>query len=82
MIEQNKPSGSFTAWDNTMCNPLAPARDQCQSAWHDGYASAKQEWVGLTDEEIKNFMIARWPTNATPEHFIQAIEAKLKEKNT
>jgi hypothetical protein len=37
--------------------------------------SAKREWVGLTDEEINEW---------TPEihGVIQAIEAKLKEKNT
>ena len=34
-----KPSGSFVLWDNTMCNPLAPAREQARSAWEDGYAS-------------------------------------------
>ena len=76
MTEQ-KPSGSFVAWDNTMCNPLAPARDQCQSAWHDGYASAKQEWVGLTDEEIYYFV-------RNVESYLECakgIEAKLKEKN-
>jgi len=37
------PSGSWTSWDNTMCNPLANARMQTQSAWQDGYDSAKAE---------------------------------------
>jgi len=48
------PSGSFTSWENTMCNPLGDMRTQTQSAWHDGYASAKAEceWQGLTDEEM------------------------------
>ena len=38
-------------------------------------AITKREWVGLTDEEINEW---------TPEihGVIQAIEAKLKEKNT
>ena len=38
----NKGTGSFTVWENTMCNPLAPAREQARLAWHDGYASAEQ----------------------------------------
>jgi hypothetical protein len=76
-------SGSFVSWDNTKCNPLASAREQARSAWEDGYASAKREWVGLTDEEIKplcdeNHIIY----GAYTVDFIQAIEAKLKEKNT
>ena len=82
MTEQNKPSGSFTAWENTMCNPLAPVRDQCQSAWHDGYASAKQEWVGLTDEEQQE-LHDKWQKRMDGwGSFYQTIEAKLKEKNT
>jgi hypothetical protein len=32
-------SGSFVSWDNTRCNPLAPAREQARNAWLDGYAS-------------------------------------------
>jgi hypothetical protein len=39
-------------------------------------------WVGLTDEEVKNFVQAVWPREATPTDYIRAIEAKLKEKNT
>jgi len=42
----------------------------------------KHEWVGLTDEEVKNFVQAVWPREATPTDYIRAIEAKLKEKNT
>jgi hypothetical protein len=50
------PSGSYTLWENTMCNPLGDMRTQTQNAWHDGYASAKVQrpWQGLTDEEIRN----------------------------
>ncbi len=39
-------------------------------------------WTGLTDEEVKNFVQAVWPREATPTDYIRAIEAKLKEKNT
>jgi len=37
-----------------MCNSLAPVGEKTRLAWHDGYASAKTEWQGLTDEEIRN----------------------------
>jgi len=39
-------------------------------------------WVGLTDEEVKNFVQAVWPREATPADYIRAIEAKLKERNS
>jgi hypothetical protein len=38
----------------------------------------KKEWVGLTDEEIKNSMQG----HNTQVDFARAIEAKLKEKNS
>ena len=41
----------------------------------------QRTWVGLTDEEVKNFVQAVWPREATPVDYIRAIEAKLKEKN-
>ena len=37
----------------------------------------KKEWVGLTDDEIKNSMQG----HNTQVDFARAIEAKLKEKN-
>ena len=45
-----------------------------QSGYYDGKKAAQREWVGLTDDEINEW---------TPEihGVIQAIEAKLKEKN-
>ena len=75
------PSGSFTSWENTLCNPLGDMRAQAQSAWHDGYASAKveREWVGLTDEEVSTFC---WEHAVVDEECVRAIEAKLKEKNS
>ena len=41
-----------------------------------------KEWVGLTDEEVNNFVQAVWPREATATDYIRAIEAKLKEKNS
>jgi hypothetical protein len=79
LLPKREPSGSWTSWDNTMCNPLADARMQTQSAWQDGYDSAKAKWVGLTDDEVKE-IIWNLPYEPSQEH-IRAIEAKLKEKN-
>ena len=75
-------SGSFVSWDNTKCNPVASAREQARSAWEDGYASAKREWVGLTDEEIDNLAEFHGLDFMSYSPFTRAIEAKLKEKNT
>ena len=79
------PSGSFTSWENTRCNPLGDMRTQMQNAWHDGYASAKveREWFGLTDEEILEEYRQSYGDdgNLTDVYFARAIEAKLKEKN-
>ena len=41
----------------------------------------RREWLGLTDEEVNNFLKAVWGPGVTPEHFIRAIETKLKDKN-
>ena len=35
----DKPFSSWVQWDNTVCNPLATARQQTQSAWQHGYES-------------------------------------------
>ena len=43
----------------------------------DAVAAQKKEWVGLTDDEIKNSMRG----HNTQVEFARAIEAKLKEKN-
>ncbi len=47
------------------------------------YHFEKREWVGLTDVEIVDIMDAELTTQNS-EHFAlcQAIEAKLKEKNS
>ena len=47
-----------------------------------GKQASQRTWVGLTDEEVNNFVQAVWPREATPADYIRAIEAKLKEKNT
>jgi hypothetical protein len=47
-----------------------------------GYLSdyPKREWVGLTDEEVKD-IVWNLPYEPSQEH-IRAIEAALKERNT
>jgi hypothetical protein len=42
----------------------------------------QRPWVGLTDEDVDNFLKATWGRGVTAEDFIRVIEAKLKEKNT
>jgi uncharacterized protein (DUF1778 family) len=43
---------------------------------------AQRTWVGLTDEEIEDFVSALWPVGVGAGKLLRAIEAKLKEKNT
>ena len=52
-----------------------------------GNISVGKEWIGLTDEEIREFEI--WLDNDEekhgwnpPENIVRYLEAKLKEKNT
>jgi hypothetical protein len=81
------PSGSYTSWENTMCNVLGDMRTQTQNAWHDGYASAKaeREWQELTDEEIKSEWLdalsIKGETFLPYIHFARVIEQILREKN-
>jgi hypothetical protein len=42
----------------------------------------KQEWVGLTDEEIRAIDTSEFWNDNTPLDFARVIENKLKEKNT
>ena len=53
-----------------------PARNAIQ-ALRDRLAKPEREWVGLTDEELKEIFWA----SLYRKDLAQAIEAKLKEKN-
>lgn len=44
-----------------------------------GFVRPQREWKWLTDEEIEQIVDTHWND---PSMFIEAIEAKLKEKNT
>ena len=74
MVERTTPKKPIElAWDEyvaSMEGRLYGQTDAFKFAW----MAAKRTWVGLTDEEINEW---------TPEihGVIQAIEAKLKEKN-
>jgi hypothetical protein len=46
------------------------------------YATPQRTWVGLTDDEIEDFVSALWPVGVGAGKLLRAIEAKLKEKNT
>ena len=52
--------------------------DEADGTWIKLYtAPPKREWVGLTEEEMEDLLITiPWP------QVCNAIEAKLKEKNT
>ena len=41
----------------------------------------RREWVGLTEEEVDNFVSALWPVGVKAGKLLRAIEAKLREKN-
>ena len=71
----NKPTGSYSSWENTMCNSLAPIGEKTRLAWHDGYASAKTEWQGLTDEE----MLDAYAPNRIPDSAYNNMGEDLKK---
>jgi len=56
--------------------------DRADGMWEPLFLAPPQRtWVGLTDEEMDNFVKAAWGQGVTAADFIRAIEAKLKEKN-
>ena len=55
--------------------------DKVIPALRQALAQPKREWAGLTDEEVK-YLISHFDWRAPAEHFVSAIESKLKEKNT
>ena len=66
-----------------MCNEAGGFEKLCEVM--DKYEQAtppQRTWVGLTDEEVDDFLSALWPVGAGAGELLRAIEAKLKEKNT
>jgi hypothetical protein len=62
---------------------LQDMEDALDDAYAAGIRNSKREWVGLTDEERKEIHDT-WRHKAclTAWGYEEAIEAKLKEKNT
>ena len=52
-----------------------------RSAYKTG-AESRQEWQGLTDEEIEQGLKESWVTEQAWQSAVWWAEAKLKEKNT
>jgi hypothetical protein len=56
-----------------------------QSGYYDGKKAAQRTWVGLTDAEVMEMMGYEKQYGHIPQYarnFVEAISAKLKEKNT
>lgn len=72
-----KPSGSFLAWENTLCNALDHPRIQSQNAWEDGYASGiaaeREACAKVCEEEIKR---VKPIYSVTAENCVKAIRAR------
>jgi len=68
------------------CNRLMEAHDLLRKELEN--ADKKREWVGLTQEELQDLCVKSYHTDNAGEthfgrgYFADAIEAKLKEKNT
>jgi hypothetical protein len=60
--------------------PAQPAPVQDVSLIDEGKTAAKRQWVGLTDEEKRQIFVREGYQGWLD--YINAIEAKLKEKNT
>jgi hypothetical protein len=76
---------------NTGNMAVGLAMPQCMCQWQStqeksrietvpaqGTLLPKREWVGLTPVEVHDI----WAYNHTPQEICDAVEAKLKEKNT
>jgi len=61
--------------------PVAPVQEDWGPGPHEYHSltAAQRQWVGLTDAEVMQIMNGDWTSQF---YFAQAIEAKLKEKNT
>ena len=54
----------------------------CSKFFKYTHPQPKREWVGLTDEERNQILVDAIPNNYNDKKIVEAIEAKLKEKNT
>jgi len=63
------------AWECPNCGHRSATKESVYTTPH----AAQRQWVGLSDEEVMQTMSGDWTSQF---YFAQAIEAKLKEKNT
>lgn len=70
----------MTACPNCEYHKNRAARWRAEAYKQAGHDVIELPWVGLTDEEVTE-IVWNLPYEPSQEH-IQAIEAKLKEKNT
>jgi hypothetical protein len=61
-----------------LCTPCHTFITTGEGTYSQAYRNSQREWVGLTDEEIRE---AFHPLHDTGLQFARAIESKLKEKN-
>jgi len=79
--EQGEPVGFYDARGNDICIeiPIGESADW----WQPVYTTPQQRtWVGLTEQEQGAIMESLNAYGTNLYHFANAIEAKLKEKNT
>jgi hypothetical protein len=75
LMDWCKRNGIAPATQDSLFAMVKDARSKFEST----PPAAQRQWVGLTDEEMDNFVKAVWGRGVTAADFIRAIEAKLKE---
>ena len=84
-IEKAQPEPEPVAWKYETPDYVSLQWEPTRGDWRDGTwtplytAPPQRPWQGLTDEEAEHIYAEYWNDVAM---FIEAIEAKLKEKNT
>lgn len=78
--ENHKHQGRFVG---DLCSPCHAFITRNEGKHSQAYRNSQRPWQGLTEVEMMDILDAELTTQST-EHFAlaQAIEAKLKEKNT
>ena len=78
-VTWDKPSDNFNEWwDSDRRDNANPFEKDSAAYWAwAGWKAAQRQWVGLTEEEIKNLEL----TSATSSD-VRNISAELKERNT
>lgn len=75
---EKPPVKSYCGGKPNYCTPeVTPEVDAVNMSQECVDETAKCEWVGITEDEAKEL----YEYSATEWQFVQAIEAKLKEKN-